>query len=122
MIRNIILATLIICSQFLPTVNLSLAQAPNEKATYVGAGKCKQCHKDIYKGWKSTMHPYKFQQAAPANIVGDFSRNNSFEADGETTIMFEKNKEYFITTTGPDNKEHTYKIGYVIGGFWKQLY
>ena len=22
---------------------------------YVGAGKCKQCHKGIYEGWKSTL-------------------------------------------------------------------
>jgi len=107
---------------FLSIVNCSLAQPINDKATYVGAGKCKQCHKDIYKGWKSTLHPYKFQHASPVNVAGDFSKNNHIEIDGKTTTMFEKNKEYFITTTGPDNKEHTYKVVYVIGEFWKQLY
>ncbi len=122
MTKNIMLITLLIGFSFLSTVDVSLAQPLNEEAAYVGAGKCKQCHKDIYEGWKSTMHPYKFQQATPANVVGDFSRNNSFEVDGKTTTMFEKNSEYFITTTGPDDKEHTYEIGYVIGGFWKQLY
>ncbi len=122
MTKNLMQIALVFGSLFLLTVNPSLAQPLNENATYVGADKCKQCHKDIYEGWKSTMHPYKFQQATPANIVGDFSRNNSFEIDGKTTTMFEKNREYFITTTGPDDKEHTYKIGYVIGGFWKQLY
>jgi len=122
MTKKIMLIALLIGSVFLLTVNFSLAQPLNEKAMYVGASKCKQCHKDIYKGWKSTMHPYKFQQATPDNIVGDFRKNNSFDTNGKTTTMFEKDKEYFITTIGPDDKEYTYKIGYVIGGFWKQLY
>ncbi len=116
------LITLLVCFSFLTALNYSWAQALNEKSTYVGAGKCRQCHEDIYQGWKSTLHPYKFQKASPANIVGDFSNNNSMNIDGKTTSMFVKDQEYFINTTGPDNKEHTYKIDYVIGGFWKQLY
>ncbi len=120
--KNIILTALFFCAQLLPAINVSQAQSLNKEAAYVGAGKCKQCHKDIYEGWKSTLHPYKFQQASPVNIVGDFSRNNILEIDGKTITMVEKNKEYFITATGPDNREHTYKISYVIGGFWKQLY
>jgi len=122
MTKNTMLITLFISFLLLSSAAASLAQPLSKEATYVGAGKCKQCHKDIYEGWKSTMHPYKFQKATPANIVGDFSQNNSLEVGGKTTTMFKKNREYFITTTGPDNKEHTYKIGYVIGGFWKQLY
>lgn len=66
------LIALLICSPLLPTVNLGLGQPLNEKTTYVGASKCKQCHKDIYKGWKSTLHPYKFQHASPVNVVGAF--------------------------------------------------
>ena len=122
MTKNIILILIFISSPFLPAVNVGQAQPLQEKAAYVGAGKCKDCHKDIYNGWKSTLHPYKFQQASPENVVGDFIKNNELEIDEKTTTMLEKNNEYFITTTGPDNKEHTYKIGYVIGGFWKQLY
>jgi hypothetical protein len=122
MTKNIMLTALLIGFSFLLTVNVSLAQPLNEEAVYVGAKKCKQCHKNIYEGWKSTLHPYKFRRASPVNVVGDFSKHNSIEIDGKTTTMFEKNKEYFITTTGPDTEEHTYKVGYVIGGFWKQLY
>ena len=120
--KNVILTALFFWAQLLPAINVSLAQSLNKEANYVGAGKCKQCHKDIYEGWKSTLHPYKFQQASPYNIVGDFSGNNILEIDGKTITMVEKNKEYFITATDPDNREHTYKISYVIGGFWKQLY
>jgi hypothetical protein len=122
MTKNIMLIVLLLCSPFLPTVNLGLAQPINGKASYVGAEKCRQCHKEVYEGWRSTLHPYKFQRASRDNIVGDFSRNNIMEIDGETTTMFEKDGEYFVTTTGPDKKIHDYKVKYVIGEFWKQLY
>ncbi len=121
--KNIVLIVLlIIVSPFLPSVEVCLPQPLNEEATYVGASKCKQCHEDIYQGWKSTLHPYKFQRVSADNVLGDFSKNNRMELDSKTTTMFKKNKEYFITTTGPDKNEHAYKIKYVIGEFWKQLY
>ena len=36
--------------------------------------------------------------------------------------MSKKGDKYFITTPGPDDKEHSYRVDYLIGGFWKQLY
>ncbi len=122
MARNIVLIAVFTGMLFSPLANVCQAKAHNEEATYVGAEKCKECHSDMYQGWKSTLHPYKFNRVSEDNVVGDFRTNNRMEIDGKTTTMFIKNKDYFITTTGPDNKEHTYKIGYVIGGFWKQLY
>jgi len=122
MTRKIMLIALLFGSLFSLTTNNSLAQSLNEGASYVGAATCKKCHQDIYEGWKSTLHPYKFQQASPDSIVGDFSKNNSMKIDGKTTTMFKKDKEFFIATTGPDKKVHTYKVKYVIGEFWKQLY
>jgi hypothetical protein len=89
---------------------------------YVGAKKCMKCHAEIYDGWKSTLHPYKFQDATPMNIVGDFINNNTLAIDGHTTQMSTNGEEYFITTQDSNNEEHTYKIKYLIGGFWKQLY
>ncbi len=122
MARNIVLIAVFTGMLFSPFANVCLAKAHNEEATYVGAEKCKECHQDMYQGWKSTLHPYKFNRVSAGNVVGDFTNNNRMEIDGKTTSMFINNKDYFITTTGPDNKEQTYKIGYVIGGFWKQLY
>ncbi len=92
------------------------------KADYVGADKCKTCHAEAYDGWKSTMHPYKFQAVTPDAVVGDFEKSNTLQVNGHTTTMIRKGDDFFITTLGPDNKEHTYKIKYIIGGFWKQLY
>jgi hypothetical protein len=43
-------------------------------------------------------------------------------AGGYTSKMSRKGDEFFITTMGPDNKEHTYKAKYRIGSVWKQRY
>jgi len=111
-------------AMFIFCADVSAQQDGNEISTnaYVGAGQCLECHKKIYEGWKSTLHPYKFQDATPETIVGDFTVNNTMTVDGHTTRMSKKGDEYFITTMGPDNKEHTYRVHYLIGGFWKQLY
>ncbi len=97
------------------------AQTP-QAAGYVGARKCRECHQKEYEGWKSTLHPYKFQKASPAVVVGDFTADNQKQLDGKTTTMFRKGDDYFFTTAGPDGREHTYRVDYVIGEFWKQLY
>jgi len=122
MTRKIMLILFISSSLFLSTAGSSLAQPANEAAAYVGAAKCKKCHQEIHEGWKSTLHPYKFQKASPDNIVGDFNKNNRLEINGKPTTMLQKGEEFFITTVGPDKKTDTYKVNYVIGEFWKQLY
>ena len=122
MTRNIVLILLLVGVSLLPLVSGCLSGFFQGEATYVGAAKCRECHAEVYDGWKTTLHPYKFQRVSPDTVVGDFSKNNRMVIDGKTTTMSEKDREYFVTTTGPDSKEHTYKVGYVIGGFWKQLY
>ncbi len=99
-----------------------LAHAGTSHDGYVGSKHCMKCHRENYEGWKSTLHPYKFQDATPEHVVGDFTLNNSFEADGHTIRMSRKGDEFFVTAVGPDGKEHTYQAKYVIGEFWKQLY
>lgn len=94
----------------------------SKSAMYVGAAKCKECHEGIYNGWKTTMHPYKFKDISPEEVVADFEKNNTLTAGGYTTRMTRKGDDFFITTMGPDNKEHTYKAKYLIGAVWKQRF
>ena len=89
---------------------------------YVGSKTCRKCHPKIYLGWRSTLHPYKFQEARPEAVVGDFEENNTLQVENQTIRMSRKGDQFFITTLGPDGKEHTYKVKYLIGEFWKQLY
>ncbi len=91
-------------------------------ATYVGAKKCRMCHEKIYEGWKTTYHPYKFQDLTPDAVVADFINNNTLTAGDYTTKMSRKGDDFFITTMGPDNKEHQYKAEYLIGSVWKQRF
>jgi hypothetical protein len=91
-------------------------------ATYVGAKTCKECHQGHFDGWKSTLHPYKFQKATPEVIVGDFIKNTSMTVDDKPTTMARKGDDFFVTTADAEGKDQTYKVDYVIGGFWKQLY
>ena len=89
---------------------------------YVGAKKCQKCHADIYKGWLSTYHPYKFQRATKETIIGDFEKNNKLVTEDLNATMIKKDGNYFIKTKGPDGVLRDYKVKYVIGTFWKQLY
>jgi predicted CXXCH cytochrome family protein len=101
------------------------------KAEYVGSDRCLACHEQLYFNWLTTLHPYKVRPANENTIVGDFLKNNTFTAkdikgaNGLTeykTKMTKKDGKYYITTIGPDSKEHTYPVKYVLGGAWKQRY
>jgi predicted CXXCH cytochrome family protein len=89
---------------------------------YVGSKICSGCHKDHYDGWRSTIHPYKIQEANDFTVVGDFIENNELTAGGYTTRMSTSDGKYYVTTLGPDNEEGTYEVKYTIGGIWKQRY
>jgi len=91
-------------------------------AVYVGSAKCQECHEGVYDGWKSTLHPHQFKEASPNAIVGDFELKNTLAAGGYTSKMFKKDNKFFVTTKGPEGKEGTYEVKYVLGGFWKQRY
>lgn len=90
--------------------------------SYVGAKECRICHEENYIGWKSTFHPYKFQLASDDTVIGDFKINNTLAVGGFTIKMFKRDGNFFITTPGPEKNIQTYKIKYLIGGFWKQHY
>ncbi len=99
-----------------------IAEGTQAGAAYVGAAKCRECHEKIYESWKTTFHPYKFQDVTPDRVVADFTENNTLTAGGYTTKMSRKGEMFFVTTMGPDNQEHKYQAKYMIGSVWKQRY
>lgn len=92
------------------------------KSKYVGSKTCAGCHKDQYESWLTTLHPYQERPANINTVVGDFTKNNTLKTGDYTTKMFMKDNKYYLTTIGPEGKEGTYEIKYVIGGAWKQRY
>ena len=105
-----------------PCYSQDKAPADQKGATYVGAEKCRECHERTFEGWKTTVHPYKFQEISPDNVVADFAKNNTLKTGDYTSKMVQKGNEYFVTTIGPDGKEATYKAKYTIGSVWKQRF
>ena len=93
-----------------------------EDGGYVGSQSCKKCHPKIYRGWRSTLHPYKFQDVRPQAVVGDFEKNNTLRLKDKTIKLLRKGDQFFCTIIGADGKKKTYQIKYLIGEFWKQLY
>jgi predicted CXXCH cytochrome family protein len=98
------------------------AAKANPEAYYMGSKVCSGCHAEHYDGWKTTIHPYKIQDASEYTVVGDFVTNNELTVGGYTTKMSKKDGKFYVTTLGQDGKEHTYEVKYTIGGIWKQRY
>ncbi|MBI3994183.1 MAG: hypothetical protein HY342_12985 [Candidatus Lambdaproteobacteria bacterium] len=99
-----------------------IATNGTEGATYVGSEACKECHEEVYNGWLTTFHAYKFRTASPDFVIADFERAKPLKDGGAQTSVSRKGDEFFITTTGPQGQLATYKVDYVVGSIWKQRY
>jgi predicted CXXCH cytochrome family protein len=101
---------------------LGAGSVEKQAATYVGSQRCGECHKNLYKEWTNTRHPYMLQEASEDTVIGDFTYNNELVVGDYATKMSASDGKYYVTTLGQDGKESTYEIKYTIGGFWKQRY
>jgi hypothetical protein len=97
-----------------------------EKAEYLGSERCRQCHRNEYNNWKSTLHSSFMQPANELSVIGDFVYNNSMTAkvsddafllanEEVTTTMFKKEGKFYINTVGSDWELHDYEITDVVG-------
>lgn len=72
---------------FLVVSAIVLAARPTYKGTRVGfpdadylkSQDCRSCHADHSASWARTYHSRMTQEAAAANVQGDFTHNNSFD-------------------------------------------
>ncbi len=90
-------------------------------ASYVGSEACRECHPDLYDGWRETRHPYQEQLAGPDTVVAPFD-GQSFTMDGVEMRAWRDGDRYFVTTLGPDGEMHDYPVSRTIGGFYKQRF
>ncbi|MDH4248907.1 MAG: cytochrome c family protein, partial [Deltaproteobacteria bacterium] len=93
-----------------------------ENSGYAGAAACKECHEEIFNGWRATFHAYKFQPVNPGFIIGDFSRNNTLTEQKNSAEMTREGDRFFVTVNDAAGKKKRHPVDYVLGSVWKQRY
>ena len=89
---------------------------------YTGSAACKECHEEVYNGWKTTFHAYKFRAANAESVIGDFNNQNVITIGKVTTTMTTRDGAYFVSKAGESRSGETFPIKYVLGSIWKQRY
>ena len=90
---------------------------------YTGSLACKECHEEVYNGWRSTLHPIKFQKANPSFVIGDFRNGKNIEAANGTTIQMKRvGVQFQMDLQPPNDTLQTFRVDYVLGSIWKQRY
>ncbi|WP_051892246.1 tetratricopeptide repeat protein [Arenibacter algicola] len=81
---------------------------------FVGNKNCKECHVKEFETWKGSDHDNSMQVANRKTILAKFE-GERFKSQGITSRFFQKEKEFYVNTEGPDGEYHDYKIVYVFG-------
>ncbi len=85
-----------------------------ERAAYVGAAPCAQCHPSEFKAWSGSHHQLAMQEANGSTVLGDFD-NAKFKYNDVETVFFKRDGKYFVRTDGPNGKLADYQISYTFG-------
>ena len=90
-------------------------------ATYVGEGRCAQCHEAEAKAWGGSHHAQAMQTATNASVLGDF-KNARFAQNGSSTDLFKRNDKFYVKAAGPDGNEQDFELAYTFGVYPLQQY
>jgi len=99
---------------------LLVFNSPCWPASYVGSENCQKCHPKIYEGWRSTLHPYILKKARKENLVSNW-QNTTLRFGKREIHLQKRGSEYWIEIER-FGKKKAYRVDYVLGGNWKQLY
>jgi len=106
---------------------------------YAGSAACRPCHADIYRQWSQTGMARMFRPYRPENVIGDFTRHNTFYegdharwANGDLTFTSGETRTLYarmVIDRGRHAFElrqsdgwHRYRVDYTIGSKWEQAY
>ncbi len=107
---------------------------------YAGSDSCQTCHAGIYRQWLASGMERMFRPYAPQNVIGDFTKNNTFflgddpvYLDGTLKIvrgddrtpfarMVLRNGRHYFEMRQADGTWRTYPVDYTIGSKWQQGY
>ena len=87
---------------------------PDVQATYVGSGKCAECHQSEFDRWHASPHDRAMDLANSETVLGDFD-SARLTYQGVTSRMFREGDRYMIHTEGPDGEMDDFEVKYVFG-------
>ncbi len=90
-------------------------------ATFVGSGKCRDCHPKAYDKWLNSHHDRAMEVAGESTVLGDFN-DAVFDIHGTTSRFYRKGERYFTHTQGPEGKMGEFEITHTFGWYPLQQY
>ena len=100
---------------------LEAVEATVTKSSFVGSGKCKECHRQEFDKWQTSHHRLAMAVASEETVLGDFN-NAVFEYFGTESLFYRKNSGFFVRTTGPDGEMEDFEITHTFGWYPLQQY
>lgn len=108
------LCFLLLWSAKTPTQGQPAGVQPTHDATWVGAGRCAPCHKDMHDGWKSGRHSKMIQPANAGSVQGDFSKTR-ITLRGQPFQLRVADGAYYITESNISGTPREHRVEYTLG-------
>ena len=116
-------AALVTAAAALAVASLVFAAQPSYRGTragkadenYLTSRKCLACHENHFASWARTHHSRMTQEATPATVQGDFTRDNSFDYLGVKARMTRQGNRFVMTLTLANGQQQVYDIARTVG-------
>ncbi|MFN8571091.1 MAG: multiheme c-type cytochrome [Gemmatimonadaceae bacterium] len=103
-------------------VGLSCTRADQGvNATFVGSGKCGECHAEQHTAWRRSQHAVAMQAATRETVLGDFD-DASLVQKGLTSRFFRRGDRFVVHTEGPEGVARDFDVQFTFGVFPLQQY
>ena len=116
-------AALVTAAATLAVASLVFAALPSYRGTragkadedYLTSRKCLACHENHFASWARTYHSRMTQEATPATVQGDFTRDNSFDYLGVKARMTRQGNRFVMALTLANGQQQVYEIARTVG-------
>ncbi len=90
-------------------------RAGHADENYLDSQKCLACHTDHYASWARTHHSRMTQEARPANVQGDFTRDNTLDYLNVRAKMERRGDRFTMTLAFADGRQQVFNIDRTVG-------
>jgi len=95
-----------------PPLSSEPLQAP--QATFVGGQSCAGCHPTEAASWAESHHDAAMRPAGSETVLGDFA-DAELTYNGVTSLLFERDGDFWIRTDGPDGALEDFRVTHTFG-------